>query len=229
MKISHLFRETLKGRTLGRAIQNHAFSKIKLEGSGIDIGARTNSSSYYEFLKLGPGTEIQYTDLIPRSEGVVQIDLEKELSIPDNSYDFIILNNVLEAIYNFHLCIGECHRILKPGGVIVGVVPFFHRIHPDPDDYFRYTKSSLANIFSEAGFAEINIEPLGYGAFSSCANTWAPILKFRILIFGAYAASIMIDKTMGWFINIFSKGKKKRGESWSYIYTPIYYLFICRK
>lgn len=229
MKISHLFREIQKGRTLGRAIQNHAFSTIKLKGSGIDLGAGTNSSSYYEFLKLEPGTEIQYTDLIPKSEGVIQVDLEGELSIPDNSQDFIILNNLLEHVYNFHLCTAECYRILKPEGVIVGVVPFFHRIHPDPDDYFRYTKSSLIRIFSEAGFGEINIEALGYGVFSSCANTLVPILKFRLLMFGVYLASIMIDKLIGRLGNIFSRANVKRGESWSHIYTPLCYLFICRK
>jgi SAM-dependent methyltransferase len=229
MNITHLLKECLKGRTLGRAIQNFELAAIQLKGKGVDLGASTDNGSYYEFLHIAPDTQIAFTDLIPKSANVTQIDIEKELPIETNSQDFLILNNVLHVIYHHQLCINECYRILKPGGVIIGVVPFFHSICPDPDDYFRYTRSSLVKIFSEAGFSEINIEPLGYGVFSSCANAWATIVRLRPLIFLIYTMAIGMDKMIQWMSRNLYKGIQVRGTVWSRDYLPIYFMFKCRK
>ena len=228
MKLGLLIRETLRGRTLGRTIQNEAFSKIKLGGTGVDLGAGTNSGSYYEFMQLEPGTEIQHSDLEPRCEGVLKIDLEEELPIESETQDFVILNNVLDAIYNHKLCVSECYRILKNGGTVVGAIPFYHPIHPGPDA-FRYTKPTLVRLFSETGFKEVEVEPLGYGPFTASVNIVAVMLRFRLLMLVPYITALAMDNILQSLIRLFSKGKGERGQMWSYDKYPVFYLFVCKK
>ena len=45
-------------------------------------------------------------------------------------------------------------------------MPFFINIHPDPHDYFRYTKEALERIFSELDIDIIRIETVGRGPFA---------------------------------------------------------------
>ena len=230
MKFNHLFREILNNRSLGRALQNHEFSAIKLNGNGLDLGAGTNNGSYYEFLQLGKKTKIQYSDLVPQSEGVLQINLENELPVQDDTQDFIILNNVLCYIYNHRLCIDECYRVLKEGGTIVGSTPFFHRVlHLGADDNYRYTQSCLIKLFTNAGFREVTIQPLGYGVFSSCADAWTPMLKFRPIILSAYLIAIAFDKVIDYLISLVSKNNSGRGGAWLSDRFPIHYFFTCKK
>jgi len=146
-KMKIIFMEILRGKSLGRVLQNIAFSHITVSGRGIDLGSKSNSSSYYRFLNVEKDTKIIFTDLYPKAKEVLELDLEKEFPIPDNSQDFLILSNVLEHLYDYEFCVRESYRVLKNSGRLIGSVPFLHQIHYDPDDYFRYTKSSLTKIF----------------------------------------------------------------------------------
>ena len=229
MEAGHLLKEAWKGRSLGRAIQNAEFAGIELRGRGIDLGASTNSGSYYEFIRLHPDAVIEYTDLIPKGPNVTVLDLEQPLPLASESKDFVIINNVLHAIYNYRQCIGECHRILKPGGEILGVIPFFHILDPDPNDYFRYTESSLKRIFVEAGFGDVSVRPLGYGVFSACANAWATMLRLHLLKYLAYLIGIGLDKAVAGLSGLLFPKGARRGEVWSGTYFPIYYMFHCKK
>jgi SAM-dependent methyltransferase len=94
------------------------------------------------------------------------VDLEKPFSISSSSYENIICLNVLEHIFNFLNVVDESYRVLKPGGFYVLSVPFLFNIHGSPNDYFRYTKSSMEKMLSGAGFVEIEIKEIGRGFFS---------------------------------------------------------------
>jgi SAM-dependent methyltransferase len=68
--------------------------------------------------------------------------------------------------------LGECLRILKPGGHLFLTVPFMWHIHEEPYDYFRYTKFGLRHILEKCGFIDIAIvENTGFW------QTW--VLKFN--------------------------------------------------
>ena len=83
------------------------------------------------------------------------------------SVDTILLFNVLEHLYNYSLVLSEIKRILKPGGALIGVVPFLVAYHPDPRDYWRFTRESLERIFAAVGFSDIQIKSFGYGPLSA--------------------------------------------------------------
>jgi len=88
----------------------------------------------------------------------------------DASVDTALCANVLEHVYNHQFLIKEMKRILKPGGTLVGFVPFLIQYHPDPHDYFRYTKEALMRMFTDAGFTHIQIREIGGGPFLSNFN-----------------------------------------------------------
>ncbi len=219
--LTMIWRETLLGKSLGRTLVNAAFSGISLNGSGIDLGAKNGSSSYYRFFNLGKETKILFSDLHSDSPNVLKIDLEQRIPVNDGSQDFLILANVLEHLYDYQTCVSECARVLKPGGCLVGCVPFLVQVHPDPDDFFRYTSSSLRRIFSEAGFTKIKIESLAFGSFSAATSLAAPMLRFKPLISLCSVLAVLIDRLAK---RLFPKRVRSSSP-----YYPIQYFFLCYK
>src|SRR6185503_16910001 len=91
-----------------------------------------------------------------------------ELYIEDNrvladdaSVDCVVLTEVLEHIYEPKRALEEINRLLKPGGHIVGSVPFAIGEHEQPYDYHRYTYYCLKRMFEDAGFEIVHLDYLG--------------------------------------------------------------------
>jgi SAM-dependent methyltransferase len=64
----------------------------------------------------------------------------------DNSVDCIVSIAVLEHVQNPKVVIEEIFRTLKPGGMIISVVPFMQPFHASPHDYQRYTLPGLEHL-----------------------------------------------------------------------------------
>ncbi len=220
-KTKVLLKETLQGKTIGRTLINLEFSNITLSGRGIDLGAKSNNASYYRFVKIEEDTEIIYTDLNPKNDDVLEVNLEDKIPVPDDSQDFLILSNVLEHVYEYQNCISETYRVLKKTGRLIGAVPFLHQIHYDPDDFFRYTESSLKKMFIDNGFTKVEIIPLGFGPFSTAASLYGRLFRFRFLISAIYLLMIGIDVILNKFY--------KNNNSVKASNFPLRYFFICTK
>ena len=83
---------------------------------------------------------------------------------------------------------------LKQGGTLVGFVPFLINYHPDPHDYFRYTKEALKALFTEQNFSKIHIQVVGGGPLLvNCNNLMLFVPRFlRIPFFCWYYAFDLI-------------------------------------
>ena len=68
-------------------------------------------------------------------------------SLPDQSYDFIILSEVLEHLPNPNECLDAVIRISKPGAIVFISVPFMFPVHGKPYDFFRYTEFYFHHFF----------------------------------------------------------------------------------
>ena len=90
-----------------------------------------------------------------------QADLTKKLPIEDNTFDTILLSDVLEHLPCPESTWKEMHRILKPSGKLVLNTPFFYRLHEKPHDYYRYTKFALERFATENGFLVLELNALG--------------------------------------------------------------------
>jgi len=92
----------------------------------LDVGAGLGESSVYFALQ---GAQVTTTDISPemvetalklgqlygvKLEGAVSIG--ESLSVPENSYDFVYLANVIHHVHDRTSLFGQAHRALKPGG-----------------------------------------------------------------------------------------------------------------
>lgn len=50
-------------------------------------------------------------------------DLSDAPQLPDNAFDAIVLTQTLHLIYDYKAALATCHRVLKPGGVLLLTVP----------------------------------------------------------------------------------------------------------
>lgn len=73
----------------------------------------------------------------------------------DKEYDSVVVNQVLEHVFNPHLFLSEVNRIIKNGGILLITVPFVWDEHEQPSDYARYSSFGLRYILEDHGFAVI--------------------------------------------------------------------------
>lgn len=196
MEFWPLYREMSRGKSLTRVLMNQSCRKVTLSGTGLDLGAGSGEASYHRYFQKAPDTRVEALDLYPREGAVQEVDLERHLPLPEASQDFLLLMNVLEHVYNYAGCLAECFRILRPGGRLVGAVPFLHRVHPDPDDFFRYTQSALQRSLEGAGFSSVQIEPLGFGPLTASVEQFTHLVRPRPVAVVATAAAITVDRLL---------------------------------
>lgn len=186
MSILKYYKEIWRWKDLYRIFMNEECRSWTIVGNTLDIGSGTKLASYHRFLKKESGANVDCLDLGFENSNGKKIDLEKDcLPRQTDSVDTILLFNVLEHLYNYPLVLSEIKRVLKSGGALVGAVPFLVAYHPDPHDYWRFTRESLKKIFLTAGFSDIQIKPFGYGpasaSFSQIEMVLPRILKIILL------------------------------------------------
>jgi SAM-dependent methyltransferase len=77
------------------------------------------------------------------------------LPFKNDSFDLVVLAQVLEHVFDPHAVVGEVARVLKPGGVVVGGVSFLEPFH---DSYFNLSHRALEDVLRRANFKAIKLE-----------------------------------------------------------------------
>lgn len=199
-----------------------ALKKINLSGSIIDLGG-THNADYHKI--IGGSFTISTINIEPTANPTIVADLEQPLKINDAAYDGAILMNVLEHIYHHQQLVNETWRILKPDGIALGVAPFLFPIHPSPNDFFRFTDHALEKIFSDAGFIDIKVTPIGAG-----------VMKTRHLMIGRLLprfASAILEIPLSWYAELtdilLSKIARIADKNYSSDFYPLGYLIEAKK
>jgi len=107
-------------------------------------------------------------------------DLNGALPFEDNSFDTVILSDVLEHLCKPETCWQSMARVTRRGGNVIMNVPFYYPLHEQPFDYFRYTEFALRRFASESGFAVVELDILG-GAPEVITDIAAKLLAGRRL------------------------------------------------
>jgi len=87
-----------------------------------------------KYLNLGCGNRSHpdwiNIDIAPQGPGVIQNDLSRGIPLPDASCDVVYHAAVLEHLRrsDAEKLMNECHRVLKPGGILRVGVPDFEKI-----------------------------------------------------------------------------------------------------
>ncbi len=69
--------------------------------------------------------------------------------------DLLIAEQVFEHIRNPHKAIRNVFTMLRGGGAVLITTPFLTKIHPVPQDMYRWTEGGIRFLFEEAGFTEV--------------------------------------------------------------------------
>jgi SAM-dependent methyltransferase len=96
-------------------------ARVPAGAAVLDIGARDGGLRAF----LPPGVRYQGIDIAPefaRPDVLIQ-DISKGIPFPDGAFEFAFCIEVLEHVPNPYGTLGEIHRVLKPGGVLVLSVP----------------------------------------------------------------------------------------------------------
>jgi SAM-dependent methyltransferase len=128
------------------------------------------------------------------------------LPFRDEAFDAICAVEVLEHLARPWVFFEEAHRVLRPGGVLFGVVPQYCPTHGFPYDFFRYTRGGLASLAEHANMRLADAWPIGgpwgvllhwYWANFAREHTWRKIpgasLAFHVGFQGVARALDRVD------------------------------------
>jgi SAM-dependent methyltransferase len=144
----------------------------RLSGVVLDIGGGRDAP--HDSAWTGAARRIRL-DMSPTHRPDIIADA---LALPfrNNSVDAGVIVETLEHLPDPAEAFNEAHRVLKPGGVIVGSAPLIYPIHRDPNDYFRFTADGLRHLTSRFS----SCDTVAVGNHLSCA--WIILAsRFRVL------------------------------------------------
>jgi SAM-dependent methyltransferase len=196
-----------------RLEEHKVLADLTLNGSILDIGGDKRAA----YQKLIKGDHALTTvNLDEKSKPDIYHDLEKSLPIIDSSYDNVLLINVLEHIFNYRELLRESARVLKPGGTLVIVVPFLFPVHPSPQDFHRFTESTLRKELVLLHMREIKIQALGKGVFTARYLMLDRLLPAPIRFLSHYTCRYCAY-ALDWLFSRLSKvlGKKYKAEDYA--------------
>lgn len=136
-----------------------------IKGKILDCGC--GSVPYFEIYK-NQVSEVVCLDLKSPEGRINHLDIEADLNnklpLPDNSFDSILLTDVLCHVHKPFELINELSRILKPGGHLFIATPFQAWMSDYPHQYFHATDRALELMCKEAGLKVVELE--SYGGFA---------------------------------------------------------------
>ena len=143
-----------------------------------------------KILDLGCGNNPYYHENI--SGKIICLDIKKtsrthlisdagKLPFKSNSFDKVISVNSFYYFKNPFNVVKSVHNILKNGGKLILIVPFFYPIHDAPDDKYRFTEYGLRALLEE-DFRIERIETIG-GVFNHPAVILHSLIKGIPLLF----------------------------------------------
>jgi SAM-dependent methyltransferase len=119
-----------------------------------------------------PGIQFLETDVGfgPRTRLVCDAH---EIPFPDETFDGVIIQAVLEHVVDPYRCVEEVHRVLRDGGIVYAETPFMQQVHSGRYDFTRFTDLGHRRLFRR--FEETSRGP-GGGPGSALAWSYSYFL-----------------------------------------------------
>lgn len=198
--------------------------KEHVKGNLIDLGC--GKVPLYEAYKehITDNTCVDWGNSIHKNPFLdYEQDLNEKLRFEDETFDTIILSDVLEHIRKPEVLLNEMFRILSKNGKLIMNVPFYYWLHEQPFDYYRYTEHALKSMAEDCGFNVIKLEPIGGAPEILGDITSKMIIGFPV--FGKYSA-IGIQKITSIFIQTKFGEKLSKSSARNF---PLGYTMIAQK
>ena len=135
-----------RGTPIDRYYLNKFIGEVKHEiiGNVLEIGGTPKDKDFYQ---INPGTSYKILNLEPGPGVDIVGDVHDPSIIEPESFDSIIIFNVLEHCYAPWIAVENMLTWLKPGGKCFAMVPSAIRVHATPADYWRPLPDAFAYIF----------------------------------------------------------------------------------
>jgi SAM-dependent methyltransferase len=130
------------------------------------------------WLKSCHASEVENCDIQTSIPGAMLCDLT-QIPRPDQSYDSILCNAVLEHVPHPEEVMLELRRLLKSDGHIAISVPFLQPFHPTPFDFRRYTREGIEQLAARTGFRVIEMRAVHSLAQTLGWLVWAHLEEKR--------------------------------------------------
>jgi SAM-dependent methyltransferase len=178
----------------------------------IDIGGKKdNKRGLFDIAKYS--SKVKYVN-IDRTTNPDIVSDATLIPLPENSFDIVILGEILEHVPDPLAVLREAQRLVKPEGKILATVPFMYPIHADPYDFGRYTDYYWQEAATKLGFKDIKVERHGtmfavlalmiQHFFRSKKVSWRPIqtplVKFCMYLDSRTKAELLKSWTTGYGI-----------------------------
>lgn len=139
-------------------------NKEKIYGKVLEIVDNTYTKAY--------GTNITKSDVldlnVKNPKANIKGNLKAVPRIPSNSYDCIILTQVLGMVDDYDSAISECSRILKKGGTLVVTTSCFSSLRSGIEqNYWRFTPASAKYVFKKH-FNSVEVKSYGNVLSGQC-------------------------------------------------------------
>jgi SAM-dependent methyltransferase len=152
MRVYHSY--LLRRSRLGALYRQHLLYPTltrQLRGRVLDVGCGIG-----DFLRFRPdsvGVDINPHNVdYCRRTGLEAHTASNSLPFANETFDGVMLDNVLEHIVQPETMLAEIRRVLKPGGIFIVGVPGRKGYESDPDHKRFYAATDLETVVNAAGF-----------------------------------------------------------------------------
>lgn len=180
-------RRQVSKQSILRCLEYERLSTVRLSGRVLDFGGggRTNYMDRMDSWSADAAATFELANIDPVTQPTFLISPEGEIPCEDGRYDKVISLNTFEHIYDVGGALDRIHRVIRPGGELLFIVPFLFRVHGHPDDYSRGTPSFWRRMLNDHGYGDVQIEALSWGPYSTgltVAGTVGPLKRLRLQI-----------------------------------------------
>jgi SAM-dependent methyltransferase len=133
---------------LRKAIQNYAHY---ITGKTLDAGC--GKKPYKRLFDCGEYVGLDFEGAHDHSNEEIDVLYDGHtFPFANGEFDSVVCTQALEHVNNPARFVGEIHRVLKSGGILLLSVPFIWGEHEKPHDYTRYTSFGLKHLLELTGF-----------------------------------------------------------------------------
>lgn len=124
------------------------------EGDSIELFQQLSGDTFWHGVDIENSPEVKKR--VRKNEFITNFN-GLDLPYPDNCFDLIFSNQVLEHVRSPDALIADAFRVLKPGGSFIGNVSYLEPYHSY--SIFNFTPYGIVRVFNDLGFDLKEIRP----------------------------------------------------------------------